>query len=196
MDNKIQELAEKLLHEGVERGNEEAAKIIAEAQSKASDILKKANEEADAIVENAKKKAAELEQNTKSELKMFNDQAVNALKSEITDVVSGTIVKDIVKDMTADKGFMNNFMLRLAEKWAQGEDLIISTEDAESLKALFAQKAKSLLDKKVTIRQVNGQNATFVISPKDGAYKVSFGEEEFENYFKSFLRPQLIDMLF
>ena len=32
--------------------------------------------------------------------------------------------------------------------------------------------------------------------PSDGAYKVNFGEEEFMNYFKDFLRPQLIDILF
>ena len=28
------------------------------------------------------------------------------------------------------------------------------------------------------------------------SYKVNFGEEEFMNYFKEFLRPQLVEMLF
>ena len=60
----------------------------------------------------------------------------------------------------------------------------------------FAVKAKALLDKGVTIEQVNGVKTLFTISPADGSYKVNFGEEEFENYFKAFLRPQLVDMLF
>ena len=91
---------------------------------------------------------------------------------------------------------MNTFILKVAEKWAENEDIVISAKDAESLKALFASKAKNLLDKNVKIKQVNGQKADFEIEPADGSYKVKFGEEEFENYFKSFLRPQLIDMLF
>lgn len=196
MGNNIQELAEKLLHEGVEKGNAEAEKIIAAAKEKAAGIVKAANEEAENIVTDAKKKAAELDSNTKSELKMFNAQSINALKSEIANVVGDKIVKQTVSDIVSDKNFLNEFILRLAEKWAGGEDLVISTSDAASLKSLFAAKAKSLLDKKVKIEQVNGNPTSFTIGPADGSYKVNFGEAEFENYFKSFLRPQLIDMLF
>jgi hypothetical protein len=56
--------------------------------------------------------------------------------------------------------------------------------------------AKSLLDKGVQIEQVNGIKTLFTVSPKDGSYKINFGEEEFMNYFKAFLRPQLVEMLF
>ena len=56
--------------------------------------------------------------------------------------------------------------------------------------------AKNLLDKGVKIEQVNGIKTLFTISPADGAYKVNFGDEEFANYFKEFLRPQLVEMLF
>ena len=46
------------------------------------------------------------------------------------------------------------------------------------------------------IEQVNGQKTAFTIQPADGSYKMNFGDAEFEDYFKSFLRPQLVDMLF
>ena len=91
---------------------------------------------------------------------------------------------------------MNEFILKLAEKWGAQEDIVITTADAASLKALFAQKAKNLLDAGVKIEQVNGQKTLFTIQPADGSYKVNFGEAEFENYFKNFLRPQLVDMIF
>ena len=58
------------------------------------------------------------------------------------------------------------------------------------------RKAKELLDKGVTIEKVNGKDALFTIAPADGSYKVNFGKEEFETYFKGFLRPQLVEMLF
>ena len=59
-----------------------------------------------------------------------------------------------------------------------------------------AAQAKALLDKGVKIEQVNGNKTLFTVSPADGSYKVNFGEEEFMNYFKEFLRPQLVEMLF
>ena len=55
---------------------------------------------------------------------------------------------------------------------------------------------KELLDKGVTIRQVSGKDTLLTIAPADGSYKVDFGREEFETYFKGFLRPQLVEMLF
>ena len=52
------------------------------------------------------------------------------------------------------------------------------------------------LDKGVKIEQVNGKPASFTILPADGSYKVSFGEAEFVAFFKEFLRPALVEMLF
>ena len=127
---------------------------------------------------------------------MYTQQALNALKSEVANVVSARVVKSTVDGITADKDFMNKFVLKLAEKWGAQEDLVISTSDAAGLKALFAKEAKALLDGGLKIEQVNGQKSLFTIQPADGSYKVNFGNEEFENYFKAFLRPQLVDMLF
>lgn len=196
MENKIQELADKLFQEGVAKGNAEAEKIIASAKMESDNIIRTATEKAKTIIADAKKNVQILEDNTKAELRMFTQQALNALKTEITNVVSDKIVSETVKDLTKDKNFINNFILKLAEKWAENEDIVISTGDSDALKAVFASKAKHLLDKSVKVEQVNGLKVLFVVQPANGAYKVNFGKEEFENYFKSFLRPQLIDMLF
>lgn len=196
MENKIQELAEKLLKEGVERGQSEAEKIIAEAQKKAEAIIASAKEEAAGINAQAKKDAQALNENTKSEIKMYAAQALNGLKSEVANVIGDNVVKAASAKIAGDKDFMNQFVLKLAEKWGAQEDIVISTEDAEGLKAVFAKEAKALLDKGVKIEQVNGQKAAFTVQPADGSYKVNFGEAEFTEYFKNFLRPQLVDMIF
>lgn len=196
MENKIQELAEKLLKEGVERGQSEAEKIIAEAQQKADAIIAAAKAEAEEINAKAKKDAQALGENTKSEIKMYADQALNALKSEVANAVGDKVVKAASAGLVGDKDFMNQFMLKLAEKWGAQEDIVISAADAEGLKAAFAKDAKELLDKGVKIEQVNGQKTAFTVQPADGSYKVNFGEAEFTEYFKNFLRPQLIDMIF
>ena len=196
MENKIQELTDKIYREGVEKGNEEARKLIAKAQAEAKKIIEDAHKEADSIVATAHKSAGELAENTKSELKLFADQAVNALKSEIATLVTGNIVNADVKAFTANKDYLNAFIVALASKWSADEPIVISTADAEDLTKYFAAKAKDLLDKGVKIEQVNGIKTLFSVSPADGSYKVNFGEEEFMNYFKELLRPQLVEMLF
>ena len=196
MENKIQELTDKIYREGVEKGNTEAQKLIANAQDEAKKIVEDARKEAEAIVAASRKSADELAENTKSELKLFAGQAVNALKSEIATLVTDKIVKVDVKAFAADQDYLNAFIVALASKWSVNEPIVISTADADGLKKYFASQAKALLDKGVKIEQVNGNKTLFTVSPADGSYKVNFGEEEFMNYFKEFLRPQLVEMLF
>lgn len=196
MENKIQELTDKLFQEGVEKGNEEAQRLINKAQEEAKQIIENAKKEAGSVLSSAQKAADELTENTKSELKLFAGQSVNALKSEIASLLTNEIITKSVKDFTGNKDFLNNFIVSLASKWSESEPIVIATADADSLKSYFAGKSKELLDKNVKIEQVNGLKTLFSISPANGSYKVNFGEEEFENYFKSFLRPQLVEMLF
>lgn len=196
MENKIQELTDKIYREGVEKGNTEAQRLIANAQEEAKKIMEDARKEADAVIAASHKSAAELAENTKSELKLFAGQAVNALKSEIATMVTDQIVTAPVAEFAKNKDFLNAFIVALAAKWSVDEPIVISAADAESLKKYFAANAKTLLDKGVRIEQVNGIKTLFTVSPANGSYKVNFGEEEFMNYFKEFLRPQLVEMLF
>lgn len=196
MENKIQALTDKIYREGVEKGNVEAKQIVAKAQEEAKQIVENARKEAEAILAAARKSADEMADNTKSELKLFAAQAVNALKSEVASVVTNKLVTADVKAFASNKDYLQAFIVALATKWSADEPIVISTADAEGLKQYFAAKAKQLLDGKVEITQVNGMKALFTVAPADGSYKVTFGEEEFMNYFKEFLRPQLVDMLF
>ena len=196
MENKIQELTDKIYREGVEKGNEEAQRLVSNAREEAAKILEEARKEAEAIIAAARKSATETAENTQSEIKLFAGQAVNALKTEIASLLTNQVVSKAVKDFVADKDYLNKFIVSLASQWTENEAIVISTADAEGLKKFFAANAKAVLDKGVKIEQVNGNKTLFTISPADGSYKVNFGEEEFENYFKDFLRPQLVEMLF
>jgi V/A-type H+-transporting ATPase subunit E len=196
MENKIQELTDKIYREGVEKGTEEAQRVVAAAQEEARKIVEEARREADSVIAAARKSAEELKENTQSELKLFAGQALNALKSEIATLITDKIVGADVKAFAADKNYLNAFIVALASKWSANEPIVIATADAEGLTKYFTAQAKALLDKGVTIEQVNGQKTLFTVKPANGAYKVEFGEAEFMNYFKEFLRPQLVAMLF
>ena len=193
---KIDELTNKIYQEGVEKGKAEAQRIVEEAQAEAQRIIAEAQGKAQELTAEAEKKAAELDKNTKSELKLYTDQAVNALKSEITTLISDKLLKEGVQKATSSTDFLGEFLVSLASRWDEKEQMVISAPEADKLKAYFASHAKELLDKGLTIQKINGKDVLFSVSPADGSYKINFGEEEFINYLKDFLRPQLIEMLF
>lgn len=196
MDTKIQELTDKIYKEGVEKGNKEADRIIKEAKTQKESIISAAQTEAQQIIASAQKQAIELKKNTEAELKLFASQSIEALKSEITNLITGDITSSNVKAAFADPDFMQKVILVIAQDWVKKEALTIQTMEANTLTKYFETNAKDLLNKGVKIEQVNGKKASFNLLPADGSYKVSFGEDEFIAFFKEFLRPQLVEMLF
>ena len=191
----LSELTNKLYVEGVEKGNAEAAQIVAKAQEEAAAIVAKAEKEAAEKVAAAEAKLAELDKNTRAELKLFAEQSVSAIKTEVTNLITEKVAADSVK-AAADAKFMQGVIAKLAEQMAKDGNVTIETADAEALTKYFAANTKGLLDKGVKISEVKGIKTDFAIVSEKGGYKLAFGEKEFVEYFKEFLRPQLIDLLF
>lgn len=192
----LSELTDKIYAEGVEKGNAEAQQIIDKANAQAAEIIANAEKEAQAKVAAAETKAHELDKNTRAELKLFAEQSVNALKTEVTNLLTDQVAQESVKAATADAKFMQGIILKLVEQMAKNGEVEIEAKDAEALKQYFEANAKGLLDKGVEIKEVKGIKTDFAIKPAKGGYKLSFGDQEFVAYFKEFLRPQLIELLF
>lgn len=193
--NKIQELTEQLLREGVEKGNQQAADIVAQAEAKKAEILAAAQKQADDMLAAARKQAEELDKNTKAELKLFANQALEALKSEVVNLLNGKVVSDSM-DKTLNADFMPKLILTFVQNWATKGELVIETADADALSAYFKKEAVDVLNAGLSIKQVNGLATDFVLSAADGSYKIQLGKQDFVEYFKEFLRPKLVEMLF
>lgn len=192
----LSELTDKIYAEGVEKGNAEAREIVEKAQAQAADIIAQAQKKAAAIEAEAAGKAADLDKKTRAELKLYAEQSVNAVKTEITNLLADKIAGDSVKAATADPKFMQSLIAKLAEQMAKDGDVVIEAKDSEALKKYFAANAKGLLDKGVEIKEVKGIKTDFTIQPAKGGYKLAFGDAEFIAYFKEMLRPQLVEELF
>lgn len=197
MDNKVQQLADKIYKEGIEKANSEAQTILSEAESRRDEILSDAKAEAEKIIKSAQAEADTLKQNSESELKLASLKAVEGVRTEILDLITDKAVKNGTDKGFADPAVLQSVVLKMAEGWSKNQEVSIEGEDAKALEGYFKNEANELLEQgKVKITEVNGKPHTFELSPENGSYKVTISKEAFEEYFKEFLRPRLRNLLF
>ena len=196
MDSQIQALTEKVYQEGVLKGEQEAAKILADANAQAEQVERDARARAEQIIAEAQRLASELKSNTERELKLNASKLIEATKASIVDVLAGRIAGDSVQALTANPELLQRVVLEIAKGFDLKHGVEITSSQAEELKAYFAQNAKALLEEGLTIKQVAGKATQYTIRPQNGSFKVEIGEQEFVELFKSILRPQLAQELF
>lgn len=196
MDSQIQALTEKVYQEGVLKGEQEAAKILAAANAQAEQVERDARTRAEQIIAEAQRSASELKSNTERELKLNASKLIEATKASIVDVLAGRIAGDSVQALTANPELLQRVVLEISKGFDLKHGVEITSSQAEELKAYFAQNAKALLEEGLTIKQVAGKATQYTIRPQNGSFKVEIGEQEFVELFKSILRPQLAQELF
>ena len=179
MDSQIQALTEKVYQEGVLKGEQEAAKILADANAQAEQIERDARARAEQIIAEAQRSASELKSNTERELKLNASKLIEATKASIVDVLAGRIAGDSVQALTANPELLQRVVLEIAKGFDLKHGVEITSSQAEELKAYFAQNAKALLEEGLTIKQVAGKATQYTIRPQNGSFKVEIGEQEF-----------------
>jgi len=196
MNQKLQELTNKIYQEGLEKGKNEADQIIQNAKTEAEKIIAKAKADAGQMREEASRFAEELKKNTASELTMSTRQAISTIKQQISEVVSGEAVNDALAKAFDDKEFVKNLMLKIAENWdkieKEGQDVMIalSESDKKELEGFLMSKAAVQIKSGLAVNFEEGIKSGFKIGPKDGSYKLSFTDEDFKRFFKQYLRPR------
>lgn len=201
MENKLQELTSKIYEEGIARANEEADKLISEAKKEADELRNKSKKEAAQIIENAEKEAGELRKNVESEVKLSARQALATIKQQVTELITSQTTEEPVKEAFKDKDFIKRIIETTIKNWDPGKEafdlqLLLPKEDEKELKAYFEKKQKDLLKGTLEIKFDERMNTGFKIGPKDGRFLISFTDEDFDNFFKNYLRPRTTQLLY
>lgn len=196
MNQKLQELTNKIYQEGLEKGKREADQIVKDAKAEAEKILSKAKADADQMRKEATTFAEELKKNTASELQMSTRQAISNIKQQISDTVSNEAVKEALGKAFDDKDFVKNLILKIADNWAkienEGNDVMIalSEKDKNEMEQFLMGKAAGKIKGNLAINFEEGIKSGFKIGPKDGGFMISFTDDDFMRFFKQYLRPR------
>jgi len=202
MENKLQELTQKLYTTGVEKAKTEADIIIAEAQKKADQIIKDASTEAETIIGNAKTESAELKKKIESELVLSSKQVIATVKNQVTNlVILDLLSKDLEKSLD-DNNFIKSIIELMVNKWqpdeAQSTDLqiILPQEKKDNFNKYIKEKINHLLAKGLTVNFEDNFSSGFKIAPKDNSYVINFTQDDFDNFFKSYLKAKTANLLY
>lgn len=201
MENKLQELTNKIYQEGIDKAREEAEKITSGARKEAEEIRSAAEREASKIMDEAKKEARETQRNIMSELKLSSRQAISAVRQKITGLVIAKTAGKAVKEAFRDQEFMKKIIETAIRNWHPGKEafnlqLLLPEKDEKSLGKYFTEKQKELMNGTLEIRFDSHINAGFKIGPGDGRYLISFTDDDFVNFFREYLRPATIKLLY
>ena len=202
MENKLQELTQKLYTIGVEKAKNEAEIIIADAQTKANQIIKNANFEAETIIASAKTESAELKKKIESELKLSSKQVIASVKNQVTNLVVQDLLSKDIEKAISDNDFIKTVIELMVKKWqpddAESTDLqiILPQDKKENFNKYIKEKINQLLAKGLTVNFEDNFKSGFKIAPKDNSYIINFTQEDFDNFFKSYLRAKTANLLY
>lgn len=203
MENKLQELTAKIYQEGIEKAKAEADDLLQEAERKAEQIREEARVEARKIVEVARKQAHDLQQNANAEMKLAAGQAIRALKQEFTNLIAAEVVDKPLGEAFSDVAFIKQLISTALQNWNAAEmpqpdvNLLLPAAMREEMEKFLSGKAQKLLAEG-TLRATFDDRLEdgFRIGPADGHYIISFTQQDFERFFRTYLRPKIAELLF
>lgn len=200
MQNKLQELTDKLYNEGLSKGKQEGEELLTKAKVQAEDMIAKAKYEAAQIIAAAQKQAEELKAKTASDLKMASGQSLAATKKDIETLVVGKMTDEAVKKALTSTDFIKDLIKAVAEKFSTEGPVDIALILPENLKKelepFVTKELAGILGRGVESSFSKKVSGGFKIGPKDGGYFVSFTEETFNELISEYLRPATKKLLF
>ena len=200
MQNKLQELTDKLYNEGLSKGKQEGEEILAKAKAQAEEIIAKAQAEAAQILAAAQKQAEEVKTKTASDVKMAASQSIAATRKDIETLIVGKMTDEAVKKALSTPDFTKEIIKAVAEKFTTDGPVELALILPESLKKdlepFVTKELATILNAGVEASFSKKVSGGFKIGPKEGSYFISFTEETFNQLISEYLRPTTKKLLF
>ncbi|MBP3663100.1 MAG: hypothetical protein J6J25_08345 [Bacteroidales bacterium] len=200
MQNKLQELTDRLYNEGLSKGKQEGEELLAKAKVQAEEIVAKAQAEAAQIVAAAQKQAEDLKTKTASDVRMAAAQSLAATKKDIETLIVGKMTDEAVKKTLSSADYVKELIKAVAEKFTTDGPVELAVVLPGALKKELEPFVTNELSKTLGAgveatfsKKVSGG---FQIGPKEGGYFISFTDETFTELISEYLRPTTKKLLF
>ena len=200
MQNKLQELTEKLYNEGLSKGKQEGEAFLEQAKKEAENIVSNARKEAEAIIEKARREAEDLKVKTGGDLKMAASQSIAATRQDIESLIVAKITDKEVKTSMSSAEFIKGIITEVAKGFNADDpkdlELVLPESLKKELEPFVQTELAGILNADVSASFSKQISGGFNIGPKDGGYFISFTDETFKELISEYLRPATRKILF
>ncbi len=202
MQDKLQELTDKLYNEGLSKGKQDGEELLQKAHAEADNIVAKAKAEAEQIIAQANKDAEELKTKVAADVKMAATQSIAVTKQEIEKMVVTKAAAEGVKQSLSKADFTKEMIMSIVKAFnpQNASPVDLNFIMPESLKAEVEPFVKNEIAQQfkgeVKVDYSKKMNGGFKVAPKDGGYQLQFTDEEFTQLIANYLRPATKKILF
>ncbi|MEF9987335.1 MAG: hypothetical protein RSC28_01185 [Bacteroidales bacterium] len=202
MQNKLQELTDKLYNEGLSKGKHDAEDMKAKAKKEAALIISDAQEKAKEIILAARKESDELKTKTENDIKMASSQTFAAIKQQIEKAIITKAISTPVKLSTGDKDFIQSIITTIISQFNSNSaepvslSIILPDNKKAELDNFLSNQISKQCSTGLDIKFSKSINNGFQIGPKGDGYMISFTDTDFENIIAEYLRPKTRTLLF
>ena len=202
MQDKLQELTDRLYNEGLSKGKQEGEELLQKAHAEADDIVAQARAEAARIVAQANKEAEELKTKVTADIRMAANQSIAVTKQEIEQMLVTQAAQQGVSQALSSADFAKELITSVVRAFnpQNASPVALDMILPESLKAqlepfITAEVAKAF-NGEVRVDYSKKMNGGFKVSPREGGYLLQFTDEEFTQLMANYLRPATKKILF
>ena len=202
MQDKLQELTDRLYNEGLSKGKQEGEELLQRAHAEAEDIIAQAKAEAERIIAQANKEAEELKTKVTADIKMAATQSISVTKQEIEQMVVTQTATQGVKANMNNVEFVKELIASVVKAFNPQNaspvalDLILPEALKAQVEPFIQNEIASQFKGEVKVDFSKKMNGGFKVAPRDGGYTLQFTDEEFTQLIANYLRPATKKILF
>jgi V/A-type H+/Na+-transporting ATPase subunit E len=196
MDVQLKELIERIKSEGIETADQEADRIIKEAQEKAKKLVSDAEAEADSIRKKAEKDAVQREETGKASLKHAGRDLLLSVEKRLQEVFDALVYKETEEALKGP--LLEKTVAQIVEKWSgdvADVSILVAEDELKKIEDGLRKKLSDSLKKGMEIKPLPKTSAGFQVSLKDGSAYYNFTAEGIAELLSQFLNPRLAETL-
>ena len=117
-------------------------------------------------------------------------------------MIVGKVIDQPVKKAFDDVKFVKDVIETVVKNWNPQKNetidlsVLLPADLEKEFSKFFTEKSGKELNANLELSFSDSFKGGFKIGPADGSYKISFSDNDFENFFKTYLRPKTIEMLY
>ena len=202
MQDKLQELTDRLYNEGLSKGKQEGEALLQKAHAEADGIVAQARAEAERIIAQANKEAEELKTKVAADVKMAATQSMAVTKQEIEQMLVTRAAQPGVGQALSSADFAKELIASVVKAFNPQNaspvalDLVLPESLKAQMEPFITSEIAKAFNGEIRVDFSKKLNGGFKVSPREGGYLLQFTDEEFTQLMANYLRPATKKILF